>query len=338
MEDEGLNSILVKNSRNGKNGGFRVTLLDRELSDQERHILICSACDGILREPMLVNDIFKCNACIEMEEVVTSSIPFLTLTQKIQINCPYKEEGCTWNGSITMLIDHRSCCERFLQEYPNCPDTVIECSFRHYGCEVKIQRKYMHQHEQDNQNDHMKLMDKHIRAKDDTIRTLSSELVAVKKQLKEVEIEMKYTSGGIVFELPGIKEKLKSDRAYKIKEFYAGLYKFQGTIHSKYKSENKIGVFVRTQRGKFDDDVIWPFCGKVSISLINKTNENPSVLRSFSTEGNSAFERFRYDDNCSAPDYQVFATHETILKEEYSKGDSIKIKILIQFDAQRAKL
>ena len=334
MEDEGLNSILVKNSRNGKNGGFRVTLLDRELSDQERHILVCSACDGILREPVLVNDIFKCNACIEMDEVVTSSI--LYLTRKIKINCPYKEEGCTWNGSITMLIDHRSDCERFLQEYPNCPDTVIECSFRQYGCEVKTQRKYMHQHEQDNQTDHMKLMDKHIRAKDDTIQNLSSELVAVKKQLNEVETEMKYTCGGIVFELPAITEKMKSDQAYKITEFYAGLYKFQGVIRSRSNNENKIGVFVQTQRGKFDSDIIWPFCGKVSISLINKTNENSSVLRSFSTEGNSSFERC--DDNSLAHGFKDFATHETILKEEYSKGDSIKIKILIQFDAQRAKL
>ena len=141
--------------------------------------------------------------------------------------------------------------------------------------------------------------------------------------------------GGIVFELPAIKEKMESDQAYKITDFYAGLYKFQGVIHSRFNNENKIGVFVQTQRGKFDDDVIWPFCGKVSISLINKTNENPSVLRSFSTEGSSAFER--YDDNNGAHGFKDFATHETILKEEYSKGDSIKIKILIKIDVQQAK-
>ena len=142
--------------------------------------------------------------------------------------------------------------------------------------------------------------------------------------------------GGIVFELPGIKEKMKSDQAYKITEFYAGLYKFQGVIHSNSDNENKIGVFVQTQRGKFDDDVIWPFCGKVSISLINKTNENISnISNSFSTEGHPAFGKDGY--NCNAIGYPNFATHETILKEEYSKGDSIKIKILIKIDVQQAK-
>ena len=333
MEDQGLNSILVKNSRNGKNGGFRVTLLDRELSDQEKHILVCSACGGILREPVLVKDAFKCNACIEMEEVVISSIPHLT--QKLQIDCPYKVEGCTWNDSITKLIDHRNLCEGFLQEYPNCPNTVIECSFKQYGCEVETERKYMHQHEKDNKTYHMKLMDKHIRTKDDTMENLITELLAIKKQLKEVVTEMKYTCGGIVFELPGIKEKIKNDRTYQITAFYVGFYKFQASIYSKFNNENMIAVFVKIQRGTFDNDVIWPFCGKVSISLINKADENLSVLRSFRTEGNSAFEKGGH--NCNPVGILDFATHETILKEEYSKGDSIKIKFLVQFDAQQEK-
>ena len=118
-----------------------------------------------------------------------------------------------------------------------------------------------------------------------------SELLDVKKQLKEAEREMKYTCGGIIFELPGIEEKMKNGRSYLIPEFYAGFYKFQGTIETKYNNENKIAVFVQVQRGKFDDDVIWPFRGKVSISLINKTDEKLSVLRSFRTEGDSAFEK-----------------------------------------------
>ena len=342
MEDQGLDSILMKNLRNGKNGGFRVTLLDRELSDQEKHILICSACDGILREPVLVNYIFKCKDCIEMEEVVCSSLP--NLTRKMQIHCPYKEKGCTWNDSITELIEHRSNCGKFLQEYPNCPDTEIECSFKQYGCGVVTQRKYMHRHEQNNLTDHMKLMDKHMREKDEAIQNLLSELGTVKtqiqdtkKQLKEVETEMKYTCGGIVFELPGIQEKLKSNRTYQITEFYAGLYKFQGTIRSKHNNENKIGVFVQIQKGKFDDDVIWPFCGKISISLVNKIDEKLSVFHSFRTEGNCSFEKVRYDCSPGAHGFPNFATNETIMKEEYSKGDSIKIKILVQIDAQQAK-
>ena len=333
MEDQGLNSILVKNSRNGRNGGFRVTLLDRELSDHEKHILVCSACDGILREPVLLKDVFKCNACIEMKEDVISSIPHLT--QKMQINCPYKAKGCTWNDSITKLIDHRSRCERFLQEYPNCPDTDIACNYKRYGCEVVTQRKYMSKHDEDHQSNHMLLMDKHIRVKDDTIKNLSSELLDVKKQLKEAEREMKYTCGGIIFEIPGIKEKMKNNRTYQITEFYAGFYKFQGSIYSKYNNENKIAVFVKIQRGNFDNDVIWPFCGKVSISLINKTDESLSVLRSFRTEGDSAFGKGGH--NCNAVGFPDFTTHETILREEYSKGDSIKIKLLVQFDAQQAK-
>ena len=197
IEDPGLNVILVKNTRNGRNGGFRITLVDRELSDLEKDIIICSSCDGILREPVLVGDIFKCKYCLEPCDVATdSTLSIVPLTSRLLIVCPFKKEGCTWNGPIAKLIEHRRKCQIFLQKYPNCPDTDIACNFKRYGCEVVTQRKYMRKHEEDHQTNHMLLMDKHIRAKDDTIQNLSSELVAVKKQLNEVETEMKYTCGG----------------------------------------------------------------------------------------------------------------------------------------------
>ena len=337
MEDQGLNSILMRNLRNGRYGGFRVTLLVQGLSNREKANFICSACDGILREPVLVEDIFKCESCLEPDDVVTDSTQSVVpLTSRFHVVCPCKKEGCTWNGLLAKLIEHKRICQIFSQKYPNCPDTDIACNFKRYGCEVVTQRKYMRTHEEDNQTNHMLLMDKHIRTKDDTIQTILSELREVKKQLREVETEMKYTCGGIIFELPGIKEKMKSNQTYQITEFYAGLYKFQGTIRSKHNNENKIGVFVQTQRGKFDDDVIWPFCGTISISLINKIDEKLSVLYSFRTEGNPAFDRvmFRCHD---AHGYPNLATHDIIKKEEYSKGDSIKIKISVQFDAQLTK-
>ena len=101
--------ILVKSTRNGNNGGFGITLVDRKFSDFEKDIIICSACDGILREPVLVGNIFKCKFCLEPGDVATDSkISIVPLTSRLQIVCPFKKEGCTWNGPIAKLIEHRN--------------------------------------------------------------------------------------------------------------------------------------------------------------------------------------------------------------------------------------
>ena len=337
-EDPGLDSILVKNTRNGEYGGFKLSLVDRELSDLEKHNVICTACNGILREPVISGSIFKCKSCLELEEVESATI-LASLTQKLHVYCPFKEEGCIWKDSIVKLVEHRNQCRYFLQKFSNNPDESIECCFKQYGCGVVTQRKRMPKHEEDHQTKHMKLMDHHIRTKDSMIHKLSLELVAVRtqvqemnNQLKQVEKETKYTSGGIIFELPKINEKIsvKTTQSYPINEFYVGLYKFQGTIRANHKDQKTIAVFIQSQRGDFDRELIWPLTGKYSVTLISKLDETSSI----SSNGTFTFKKDSTGISYACSNGLWLATHETVMKEKFSKGDSIKIKILVQFDAQ----
>ncbi|KAI6654366.1 hypothetical protein LOD99_763 [Oopsacas minuta] len=335
IEESVLDFILVKNTRNGQNGGFKMTLVDRELTTLEKDIIVCSACTGILREPVLIGNNFKCKSCLEPDEDGRASELRFDLTDKLKINCPFMKEGCVWKGSIANIIDHKRHCQFFLKRFPNCPEMDTECSFKQYGCEVVKQRKYMDKHEQDFQNKHLKLVVEHIKNTDDTLAKLSSELgrlkIEMNSKFKQAEKDMKYTFGGIIFELPGIKDKMKTNQSYKTMEFYVGLYKFQGTIYPNYNNDKNLGIFIQIVRGKFDEDIIWPFSGKISITLLNKVNEDNSISKNFITEGESAFKKFFHES--TAIGINKFATHDTISKNEYSGGDSIKIKILIQFDA-----
>ena len=331
-QDPGLDSILVKNTRNGEYGGFKLSLVDRELSELEKHNVICISCNGILREPVISGSISKCKSCLELEE--DGSATTLTfVTQKLHVYCPFKEQGCTWKDSIATLVEHRSKCKDFLQNFPNSPDEDIECCFKQYGCEVVTQRKRMPKHEEDNQTKHMKLMHNHIKINDNMIHKLSSELEAVrtqmKEQLKQVENEARYTSGGIIFELPNIKEKITATRSYPTKEFYVGLYKLQGTIRTNYDDQKKIAVFIQSQRD-FDRELIWPFSGKFSVTLISNLDETSSI----SNNGNFTFEKI---GTSACSNGLWLAKHETVLKEEFSKGNTIKIKIFVQFGAQSYK-
>ncbi|KAI6654368.1 TNF receptor-associated factor 4-like [Oopsacas minuta] len=340
IEESVLDFILVKNTRNGQNGGFKMTLVDRELTTLEKDIIVCSACTGILREPVLIGNNFKCKSCLEPDEDGRASELQDKITKNLQINCPFMKEGCVWKGSIANIIDHKRHCQYFLLKFPNCPESVTECSFKRYGCEVVTKRKYMENHEQDCQTKHLKLMDKHIKNTDNTLQKVSSELGTLKaqfqdlnQQLKQTENDMKCTFGGIIFELPGIKDKMKTNQNYKTMEFYVGLYKFQGTIYLNHNNDKNLGIFIQIVKGKFDEDIIWPFSGDISITLLNKVNEHNSISSTFTTKGESAFKKFCHDSKPIG--INKLATHDTISRNEYSGGDSIKIKILIQFDAQQ---
>ena len=333
-----LDLILVPNTRNGKYGGYQQGLLDEELTNLEKKSVLCTACNGILRDPMSVENKLKCRQCLEPDETGQPSASTCTsIADSLQVSCPLKGKGCNWKASISNLVDHTKSCQYFLQRYPNCPEMDVECSFKRYGCTVVTKRKNMEHHEKENITKHLKMMDKHLITTDDNLRNLQTELQAVKSQnqalsskLQLVEKDMKLTFGGITCEIPGLREKLKRDQTCRSKEFYVGLYNFQAIIYPRKNNEEKLGIFIQIVRGQFDDKLVWPFSGRISFTLMSQINETNSVTNSFDTKNEAAFQKFTRSDNIHG--YHNFATHQILLKEEFSKGDAIRIKILVQFD------
>ena len=342
--ESALDIILVTNFRNGMYGGYKLGLLNRELSNLEKKLILCTACNGILRDPISVENKLKCKSCLEPNESGEPSISTsIGISDSLKISCPFREKGCVWSDSITNLIDHKKRCQYFLQKYPNCPEMDVECAFKRYGCDIITKRKHMEHHEKESQTKHLKMMNKHIRSSDDNLRSLQSELQTVKSQLQTVnsklqivEKEMKNTFGGIVCEIPGLKEKIKINQTYKTKEFYVGLYNFQATIYPRRNNEQHLGIFIQIVRGQFDDKLIWPFSGKISFILLNEANEDTSITNEFVTANEKAFQKYTGSTNNLGFDKLV--THETLVKDEYSKGDTIRIKILIQFNAPQCKI
>ena len=334
-----LDIILVTNIRKGMYGGYKLGLLDRELTTLEKKLILCTACNGILRDPISVESKLKCKSCLEPSESGEPSVSAsIGITEGLKVSCPFKNKGCDWSDSITNIIDHKKHCQYFLDKYPNCPEIDMACSFKRYGCEVVTKRKHMEHHEKESQTKHLKMMEKHIKSTDDNLKNLQSEFQTLNSKLQLVEKEMKHTFGGIICEVPGVREKIKINRTYKTDEFYVGLYSFQADIYPRNDNKENFGIFIQIVRGQFDDKLIWPLRGKISFTLMNQINESNSITNTFAitTDNQDAFQR--YSSNSTSRGYPNFATHQTILKDEFSKGDTIKIKIMVQLDVPPSKI
>ena len=294
-----LDLILVPNTRNGKYGGYQLGLLDRELTDLEKELILCTACKGILKDPISVENKLKCGQCLGPDETGQPSVSISTsITDSLQVSCPLKKEGCNWKASISNLIEHMKSCQYFLQKYPNCPEMDVACSFKRYGCTLVTKRKNMEQHEKESLTKHLKMMDTHLITTDDNLRNLQTELQTVKIQnqalsskLELVEKDMKLTFGGIIYEITGLREKLKINQTYRTKEFYVGLYNFQATVYPRMNNEEKLGIFIQIVSGHFDDKLVWPFSGRISFTLMSQVNETNSVTNSFDTKNEAAFQK-----------------------------------------------
>lgn len=146
----------------------------------------CKVCCEIFVEPQLLSCCGKsiCKQCIENHIQRTSlrdqkpSCPFCrkeefqrikinaleTSINLLQIQCPYRSNGCGWNGAMKDGKLHLKECDFFLIDCPNrcgcetfsrsklsdhlskCTHQYTSCPFRELGCEAEMLRKEMNGH------------------------------------------------------------------------------------------------------------------------------------------------------------------------------------------------
>ena len=96
-----------------------------------------------------------------------------------------------------------------------------------------------------------------------------------------------------------------------------------------------IGLFVGMMNGDSDDRLKWPFCGRISLSMLDKSNDAHrffnDVSGTFMANRNlEAFQRpsasGRY---ATLYGYEKFAPIDMVCRPQYSKDDAVMINIEI---------
>ena len=180
-----------------------------------------------------------------------------------------------------------------------CPLQETECPYSQCGCEVKVKRRNLEQHEKEEMHKHMKLtiipMQSDIitlQGENEVLRNNVSEFQSLLKEEKEathaLEFAMKtmqskmvklekenevfsnlMTRGSLEWKINEIQNNISENiSAYSV-PFYVGLYKFQGCVEWN-ETEYYLGIFLHIIKGEWDDKLKWPIKYRYSIALVNQ--------------------------------------------------------------------
>ena len=95
-----------------------------------------------------------------------------------------------------------------------------------------------------------------------------------------------------------------------------------------------ISLFVRTNRGKFDNILSWPFMGSFSFTILDQSDVadgfHNHITGTFATKGNQrTFQKPFAGENGSLYGFAEFAPIEMVCTQRYSREDSVMIKVEI---------
>ena len=275
--------------------------------------------------------------------------------------CPMRTVKCEYcNSEIKAfrMIKHLELCDEFPIFCPNkcgaeskirrkdksihlsqeCLLQETECPYPQYGCEVKVQRRNLEQHEKEYMHKHMKL----------TINNMECKVMSLQKENEELRDKyLKFQSllipiisrlgvkKNFEWTISGVENKISQKEITYNDPFYVGLYKLHGCIDWDYK-DNHVGLFLYIMKGEWDDALRWPIKYKSSLVLINQLDANNNHHKEFEVtdktigEVPKCFEKPKSFRNERGYGYSKFISQADILKEKYCKDDSIELNISVE--------
>ena len=189
-------------------------------------------------------------------------------------NATYAEVAFHWNECGFFPVPCPNKCGATLQRQlvdkhiaNDCPETIVDCDFKHFGCNVKLTRRTLPVHISESLTLHMRQM-----------LQVVARLEAENKQLKEEVARLHITTPTTVLNLTmnHLEKHMKEGTPWLSPSFYIQGYKLRLQVHvSKDGDGDDIctTIFVCTMMGRLDEHLKWPFRGTVIIELLKESGE-----------------------------------------------------------------
>ena len=254
------------------------------------------------------------------------------------VACPLKCEYCSVSVKACDMNGHLEVCEEFPIPCPNkcseenrvkrkdksihlsqeCPLQETECPYSQYGCEVKVQRRNLEQHEKEDIHKHLKFtMNKVVKLEKDN------------KMVRDL-----VSTGILVRKISGVKSKILQKEETYTDPFYVGLYKFQGCVHWN-KEHNYVGLYLHIMKGEWDEALKWPIKYKFRQAIVSQLDASNSYIcnveipEKILEEVPGCFIKPNTERNGGIGS-DKFISHGDLLQEKYSKDDEIVFIIRVE--------
>ena len=168
----------------------------------------CPICLLVLREPYQATCCGKsfCKECIEWVKANNQDCPTCNdknfnlfhnkgLQQSLndfEVYCSHKSKGCEWRGELRELDKHLNSDPPVDKSLEGCPFTVISCPLSHTGCEVKLPRRDVKDHVNDDLLGHLLKQTALVLTLMQNNKTLNTQLQSVNGRLVSIEGEKQY--------------------------------------------------------------------------------------------------------------------------------------------------
>ena len=278
----------------------------------------CPICLHVLREPYQATCCGKsfCKQCYEKAEENESSCPtckddddFFCYHNKglqlplydLKVYCKNKSKGCEWTGELRELDNHLNSDPPADKALQGCPYEIIQCPLNYAGCKEKLPREELDDHLSEQTVGHMLMQAKKHCTELQTVtgqkRLLEFRVSELKAKVEELKKEVKDLTdaqqvatstgqpiGQVEFTMSNFEQhKADSDRWYS-SHFYThpqgykmclsveanGFGNFQGT---------HISTYFHIMKGEFDDQLKWPYSGRITFMLVDQTEDKNTIQR-----------------------------------------------------------
>ena len=163
-----------------------------------------------------------------------------------------------------------------------CPLTVVDCDFQHVGCEVRLPRKDMPVHLVESAVCHLSLQTSVYKQ---VMIQMNEEIKQLRQQVmnltREVETQRNSTPINVCpleLKMTKFKRRRENNEVWYSLPFYSYWqgYKMRLRIYFNRRADSKgkyLSVYVQLMKGEFDDQLEWPFQGKLEIQLLNQNKD-----------------------------------------------------------------
>ena len=199
---------------------------------------------------------YKCQHCGEKGTYASITEDHNKVCDKKIVPCPNKGSGCPLSMEQGKTKQHvRSVCGY----------TEVACAYESLGCEVRMLRKDVEKHEKDSREQHVDLSLVSVRSLWEQHKTLSE-------------------GEALVFKLPGYASKKKENERFYSPPFYtsSGGYKMNIGIDANGRgvgAGTHVTVSTNLLKGRYDDQLHWPFLGTVTYELLNQLADDKHYSR-----------------------------------------------------------
>ena len=180
------------------------------------------------------------------------------------------------------------------------------------------------------------LRDAHVLQANNKIHCLERQCSELKNELGELkETISTVVSGGLEWEIKGVKQKIENKETSLSDPFFVGLYKCQCCIQWDFKNTGKVGCFIYLMKGEFEDELKWPFLYRMKFVLLNQNRNEDNHIWSYEIT-KVTLQKF---PECIQKPTKIrndgfgvtsFISNVRILTGKYCKADSISLHITVE--------